>query len=110
MIKMISQIDEIERVIQEENIVVGLFSDLGCNVCLAITPELEKMSEAFPKVAFVSVDVKLEPSLVSQYLVLVYPTIILFTQGKEAMRYERLVSLDQLEATIERYDTIMNGD
>ena len=89
---------------------VGLFSDLGCNVCLAITPELEQMSERFPRVSFMSVDVKLEPSLVSKYLVLVYPTIILYTQGKEAMRYERLISLEQLEATVERYDDIIYGN
>ena len=110
MIKSMSQINEIEQVIETESMVVALFSDLGCNVCLAITPELEKLSESYPNVRFISADVKLEPSLVSRYLVLVYPTLILFTQGKEAMRYERLVSLDQLEATINRYDTILNGD
>ena len=109
MIKVMSRIDEIEELIQKENIVVGLFSDLGCNVCLAITPELEKLSEVYPKVTFMSVDVKLEPQLVSQYLVLVYPTLILYTQGKEAVRYERLISLDQLEAVIERYDAIIHG-
>lgn len=109
MIKVMSNMNEIEQLIQENNIVVSVFSDLGCNVCLAILPELEKLSQVYPRVTFMSVDVKLEPQLVSQYLVLVYPTLILYTQGKEAVRYERLISLDQLEATIERYDALMHG-
>lgn len=109
MIKEFSQPTAIKEVIDSENLVVALFSDLGCNVCLAITPQLIELSEKFTKVAFVSADVEAIKELVGTYLVFVYPTVIIFAQGKETQRYERVFSMDDIEHTIARYDALLNG-
>lgn len=101
--------ESIKALIAEEDIVVALFSDLACNVCLSITPDLIEMSNRYPRVSFITADVEAVKALVGEYLILVYPTIIVFAQGKETKRFERLFSLDVLEETIERFDTILNG-
>jgi len=105
----LSSPEAIKLQIANEDIVVALFSDLACNVCLSITPDLLDMSERYPRVSFISADVEAVKALVGDYLILVYPTIIVFAQGKETKRFERLFSLDQLEETIERFDRILNG-
>lgn len=108
MLKQYSDPNEINDLIETENLVVALFSDLGCNVCLSITPDLIAMSEAYDRAKFISADVMAIKALVGKYLVFVYPTIIVFAQGKETMRFERVFSLDDLEATIQRMDVLLH--
>lgn len=90
------------QVISEKPMVVALVSDMDCNVCLAITPELMAMEEHFPEVTFVSLDTKEVPAVAGEHLVFVYPTLILFAEGKETVRYERVFSMLDVEAHIER--------
>ena len=108
MLNQYSDPNEINGLIETENLVVALFSDLGCNVCLSITPDLIAMSETYSRAKFISADVLAGKQLVGKYLVFVYPTIIVFAQGKETMRFERVFSLDDLDATIQRLDTLLH--
>ena len=100
----------LQNMLQEEGIVVALLSDLGCNVCLAIYPELEDMAKRYPAVRFVSADVEKMKTLVGAYRVFLYPTVIVFVNGKESLRFERVFSIDSIEATIERYLEILYAD
>lgn len=108
MLKQFSDPNEINEIIETADLVVALFSDLGCNVCLAITPDLEEMSEVYNRVKFISADVEAVKALVGKYLVFVYPTIIIFAQGKETRRFERVFSLEDMKATIQRLDGLMH--
>lgn len=103
----LSKIEEVKDVINKEAIVVALFSDLSCNVCLAITPDLIQMAEDHPKVTFVSMDTEVVKAMVSAYLVFVYPTIIVFAQGKETRRFERLFSMMDIEETVSRLESFI---
>jgi thiol-disulfide isomerase/thioredoxin len=98
----ISHLEALRQVISEKPMVVALVSDMDCNVCLAITPELMAMEEHFPEVTFVSLDTKEVPAVAGEHLVFVYPTLILFAEGKETVRYERVFSMLDVEAHIER--------
>jgi len=95
-------LDELRTIIAESPMVVALISDMGCNVCLAITPEIIAIEEHFPDVTFVSLDTKEVPAVASEHLVFVYPTLIIFAEGKETVRYERVFSMLDVEAHIER--------
>lgn len=108
MLKQFSDPNEINEIIETEDLVVALFSDLGCNVCLSITPDLEEMSEVYNRVKFISADVEAVKALVGKYLVFVYPTIIIYAQGKETRRFERVFSLEDMKATIQRLDGLMH--
>ncbi|GAB6108077.1 thioredoxin family protein [Fusibacter bizertensis] len=109
MIKNYTSSDEVNALIKNEDLVVALFSDLGCNVCLSITPDLEEMSEAYEKSHFISADVETIKTLVGEYGVFVYPTVIVFTQGKEAIRFERVFSIGDIEASVSRYNDLLFG-
>lgn len=100
---------DLEHLIHTNKIVVVLMSDKGCNVCLAIYPELEIMSQQFPNVIFAYADVPSMKNLVSQYMVFVYPTIVIFVEGKETIRFERLFSLYNIESAINRYTNLLHS-
>jgi thiol-disulfide isomerase/thioredoxin len=99
----LNDLEQVKKSIQEDDLVVMLFSDLGCNVCLAITPDLDDMAQRYPLAKFMTADVEVIKTLVGEHLIFVYPTIVVFAQGKETKRFERVFSMDDIEATIDRY-------
>lgn len=99
--------NSLDHLIQRTDIVVMLMSDMSCNVCLAIYPELEAMSQRFSDVIFASADVSSMQNLVGQYMIFLYPTIIVFVMGKETVRFERLFSLKDVESSINRYNKLL---
>jgi len=107
MIINYQSVDAIKQTIAEAPLVVALFSDLCCNVCLTITPELESLSEDYPNIKVISADVETIKALVGDYLVFVYPTVIIFAEGKETRRFERVFSMGDIEATVSRLNDLM---
>lgn len=99
----LNDLEQVKKSIQEDDLVVMLFSDLTCNVCLSITPDLDDMAQRYPLAKFMTADVEVIKALVGEHLIFVYPTIVVFAQGKETKRFERVFSLDDIEATINRY-------
>jgi hypothetical protein len=61
------------------------------------------MAKAYPKMAFVTVDVAQMQKVVGEHLIFVYPTLVVFAMGKETKRFERVFSMDDVEAAIARY-------
>jgi thiol-disulfide isomerase/thioredoxin len=98
----IKTLESFKNVLATRQLVVALISDLGCNVCLAITPELEALSKHYHDAHFIAVDTADIPEIVGDQLVFVYPTLIVFAEGKETMRFERVFSMIDVEAHIER--------
>lgn len=107
MIINYQSVDAIKKTISEAPLVVALLSDLGCNVCLAISPELEALSEAYPNIKVISADVETIKALVGDYLVFVYPTVIIFAEGKETQRFERVFSMGDIEAAVSRLNGLL---
>lgn len=103
----IGNIEDAKETIKHQEIVVALLSDLSCNVCLAITPELLQMAEMHPKVTFVAMDTEVVKAMVSEYLIFAYPTIIVFAQGKETRRFERLFYMMEIEDTVSRLESFL---
>lgn len=99
--------EAVKETIREKSLVIALFSDLECNVCLAITPDLEALSDKYNQANFVTADVEVIKSLVGEYMVFVYPTIIIFAEGKETKRFERVFSMEDVEASIDRYYSLI---
>lgn len=108
--KIMNTIEEFRQVVESESLVLAQVSDLGCNVCLAITPDLDDMSTRYPKATFISVDTKVIPEMASEHLVFVYPTLIVFAEGKETKRFERVFSLLDVEEHIDRMASILFED
>ncbi|HBH12545.1 MAG: Thioredoxin [Clostridiales bacterium 38_11] len=100
---------DLEHLIHVNEIVVVLMSDMGCSVCLAIYPEFETMSQRLSDVKFAFVDMGITKKLVGRHMIFVYPTIIIFVQGKETVRFERVFSMIDVESAINRYNDLLHS-
>lgn len=104
--RQFSNREALKQEIDNNDIVFMLLSDLGCNVCLSIYPDIEELEKKYPRIDFISADPSMDQSMIGEYLVLVYPTIIVFVDGKETYRFERLMSFDDIEQKLNRLETL----
>jgi thioredoxin-like negative regulator of GroEL len=79
------------------------FSSESCSVCKVLKPKVEELLlHKFPGMGSRYVDTEKSPVLAGQYRVFTIPTILIFFDGKEQLRYSRNISMHELEASIQR--------
>lgn len=84
MVKLVSELSDIP---QQGAVVIDFFAT-WCGPCKRIAPTYEKLSEAFPGIVFLKVDVDEAPEVVNQYDVSVMPTFVFLKDGQEVKRVE----------------------
>jgi thiol-disulfide isomerase/thioredoxin len=95
--------DQFSKIISENAAVAAYFSTEHCNVCKVLKPKLKEfISEEFPKIVFIYIDIENEKELAATYSIFAVPTIIFFFDGKEAIRKSRNFGFSELELAIER--------
>lgn len=86
-----------------EPVLVEFYSD-GCLGCKQISPVLGELEDEYEKqIKIVKVNALFSEELKIKYDIEVYPTILIFKDGKEVSRLKGIVSQEQLEKTIESY-------
>jgi len=99
----IYNMDALMAKIDTEKGVLLYFSSDSCSVCKVLKPKLaELLHEKFPLMRSLYVDTEKSPVISGQFRVFTIPTILIFFEGKEQVRYSRNISMHQLEASIER--------
>jgi len=99
----ISNVDEFNNALLENEAMLVYFNSNSCNVGEAIAPKVMRLiEEKFPKIQFYFVDREMSPEIAAQHSVFVEPTILVFFAGKETIRKSRHFSIDELEMLIER--------
>ena len=79
------------------------FSSESCSVCKVLKPKVaELLGNTFPKMSALYVDTEKSPVVAGQFRVFTIPTILIYFEGKEQVRYSRNISMHQLEAAIGR--------
>jgi len=79
------------------------FSSESCSVCKVLKPKVaELLREKYPLMQSLYVDTEKSPVISGQFRVFTIPTILIYFEGKEQVRYSRNISMHQLEASIER--------
>ena len=79
------------------------FSSESCSVCKVLKPKVaELLREKYPLMQSLYVDTEKSPVISGQFRVFTIPTILIYFEGKEQVRYSRSISMHQLEATIEK--------
>ncbi len=87
----------------EGPVLVEFYSD-GCLGCKQISPVLGELEDEYEKqIRIVKVNALFSEELKIKYDIEVYPTILIFKDGKEVSRLKGIVSQEQLEKTIESY-------
>ena len=99
----IYNMDALMAKIDTEKGVLLYFSSDSCSVCKVLKPKVaELLHEKFPLMRSLYVDTEKSPVISGQFRVFTIPTILIFFEGKEQVRYSRNISMHQLEASIER--------
>ena len=99
----IYNIQELQDLIAGEKGVLLYFSSDSCSVCKVLKPKVaELLSKQFPSMVSSYVDTEKSPVIAGQYRVFTIPTILIFFEGKEQVRYSRNISMHQLEEAISR--------
>lgn len=102
-VKLINDVEQIKEVVANEPFVLGYFTTEDCNLCKDLFPKVEKMLEQFPKITGIKAEANQDQRIVGEYKVYTVPSIVLFIEGKETLRYARNVSIPELTEKIERY-------
>jgi thiol-disulfide isomerase/thioredoxin len=101
--KIMNDVDKVKEVIETNDFVLGYFTSTGCNVCKDLLPKVEEMLGNFPQVEGIKSEADIDKRIVGEYSIFTVPTIVLFIEGKEAFRYARNVSIQELSDKIKRY-------
>jgi thiol-disulfide isomerase/thioredoxin len=103
-----NDINEIKKIIENNQMVFGYFTTTDCNMCKDLFPKIEKMLEEFPNIVGFKAESNLNPLIVGEYNIFMVPTIILFIDGKETIRRSRNISIIELSNSIDRYYEMLN--
>ena len=104
----IYNIQELQDIIAREKGLLLYFSSDSCSVCKVLKPKMtDLLQEQFPKMISRYVDIEKSPVIFGQFRIFTIPTILIFFEGKEQVRYSRNISMHQLEDSVSRpYDMI----
>jgi len=99
----IYDIKEVLEKISTETAVLLYFSSDSCSVCKVLKPKVaELLQEKFPRMVSNYVDIEKSPVISGQFRIFTIPTILIFFDGKEQVRFSRNIGIQQLEASISR--------
>ena len=96
-------LDEIDEFIKDNTIAMIYFASEGCRVCGVLLPKIEEMIIRFPKIKISKVQVDKFTQAAGKYSIFTLPAILVYIEGKEAIREARFISVEMLEGSIERY-------
>jgi len=94
---------ELRKVIDDNNMAVVYFGSNLCGVCGALKPKIKELLINYPKIIAVQVDVEKSQEIAAAYNIFTIPGILLFIDGKEAVREARFISVKTLDDKISRY-------
>lgn len=87
---------ELDQLIISNPVVLLYFSTPSCSVCQTLKPKLkELLSTDFPSIQTRFVDADRQAEIAARYRVFTVPVIILFAEGREAIRKSRFINLDE---------------
>lgn len=105
---MATTLDEFQELIRQHEAILVYYSTPGCNVCKTLQPKVRAMlKERFPRIAYLYVDSEESKEVAAQNSIFAVPTIVVYFDGREAIRKSRFVGVSELASEIERlYDLI----
>jgi len=80
------------------------FSAPNCGVCEILKPKIfEMFQQCFPKLEAYHVDTALQPELAAQLGLYTNPSLLVFIAGQEVLKRSRVIGVDEVENSLERY-------
>lgn len=95
---------DFEKLLGSNTIVFLYFKNETCQPCKVLRVKVEALiSQKFPEIKFVVLDIVNYPELVSKCNVLSSPTMLLYIENKEYFRGGIYTSISELEEKIGKY-------
>jgi thioredoxin 1 len=96
-------IENFEAMINEKEGFMIYFYQEQCGVCRMLLPKVKNLIEnQFPKIELKVLNAEKNRELAAQLRMLTVPGIILFFAGKEFLRSNGLITMNELESRIQR--------
>ena len=103
MYKEIKSLKEFNEVLEDNDAVLGYFSNETCNVCKVLKPQIYDMVQKnYPKIKALYIDITEVPEISAQNSIFTIPTVVVYLAGKEVFRKSRHIGVEELRGTIER--------
>lgn len=103
----LSSIDAIKDFAKENMMCVVYFSSETCSVCHALYPKIEDVLSNYPNVKLAKIEISDVPEAAGEYSIFSFPTLLVFVDNKEIARKSRIVSIDDFQATIDKYYSLV---
>ena len=98
----VHSIQEVDQFIENNDLALFYISQPGCSVCVSLLPQVEQLLENYPKVQSRYIDASEIREIAGRFEIFTVPVVLLFVEGKEAIRKARFVPLDELEENISK--------
>ena len=85
MVHVVTEVNEFQTLLKENNLVIVDFFATWCGPCKMIAPLLEKFQNEYSNIKFLKIDVDQLGSLAQEYNVSSMPTLILFKNGEKSI-------------------------
>jgi len=80
------------------------FSAPNCGVCEVLKPKIiEMFQQRFSKLEAYHVDTSIQPEIAAQLGLYTNPSLLVFMQGQEVLKRSRLIGVDEVENSLNRY-------
>lgn len=100
--------EEIISLIESSKGIVLYFYNDSCAPCVALRPKVQDvMNEFFAEMKLEMINSALIPELSAGYNVFASPTILVFFEGKEYLRFSKYISIQEFKEKVERYYTML---
>ena len=96
-------IENIRDFIINEQVALLYLTTKDCNVCKVLKPKIQDVCSEFELVRDKYIDLDNLPELKGEFSVFAAPTMILFIEGKETLRFSRNIDLLDFELKLKRY-------
>ncbi|MFN3694594.1 MAG: thioredoxin family protein, partial [Ignavibacterium sp.] len=91
----ISSFSKFQKIIEENPAVCFYLSTPQCNVCKVLKPKvIDLLKSKFPQIKFIYVDLNDAKEIAGQLSVFAVPTIVIYFDGREALRASRNISIE----------------
>ncbi|RHW31375.1 thioredoxin [Lysinibacillus yapensis] len=102
-------IEEVDNFISTHPLSFLYISRTRCSVCHALLPQVGKLMEKFPEIQLAHINSAEVEEIAERFTVFSVPVLLLFVEGKEYLREERVVHMDIFEEKLQKiYEGYMN--
>ena len=90
-------ISDFDSILSQNNLVLADFHTLWCMPCRKISPIIDELKEQYIKsVKILRIDIDSSELLAESFEIKAVPTVILYKDSKEILRYTGLISKEEL--------------